>query len=111
MDESARHVGAMHPADVAVVSGHLAALAARISGPYQADVITGGGCHIPYLRVISQLEPQLRENVLCDFSTDPPGYLTAFGHRLGHAGDPAAAGLMLTRLLHAPPAGNGSSPG
>lgn len=73
-------------------------------------MITGDGRHIPYLRVISQLDSQLREDVLRDFSTDPPGYLTAEGHRLGNAGDPAAAALMLARLLHVPYAENGSLP-
>jgi hypothetical protein len=33
--------------------------------------------------------------VLCDFATDPSGYLTAFGHRLGNGVDPGAAAAAL----------------
>lgn len=69
-----------------IVIEHLAKLADRISGPYQARVITTGP--VPRLHVVSQLDPDRSEDVLCDFSTDPPDYLTAAGHRLGLARGP-----------------------
>lgn len=84
-------------AAAAAISKHLAAFTAELAGTYTARVVTGG--EVPYLHVVSQLSPELWEDVLCDFSTDPPGYLTAGGHRLGTAGDPAAAALALAWLL------------
>jgi len=83
-----------------ITTSYLAKFAARLSGPYQVSVITAGQ-RIPYVRVASQLDPELSEDVLCDFATDPPGYLTAFGHRLGNAADPGAAAAALARLFHA----------
>jgi hypothetical protein len=53
------------------------------------------------VHVVSQVVPELCEDVLCDFSLDPPGYLTAFGHRLGNAGDPGAAAAALARIFQA----------
>jgi len=81
-----------------IITRHLVTLADRLSGPYQARVVTAG---LPYVHVVSQIDPELYEDVLCDFSIDPPGYLTAFGHRLGNAGDPGAAAAALARLFQA----------
>jgi hypothetical protein len=81
-----------------IISGHLVKFADRLSGPYQVRVITSG---LPYVRGVSQIDPELYEDVLCDFSIDPPGYLTTFGHRLGNAADPGAAAATLARLFQA----------
>jgi hypothetical protein len=83
-----------------IITSYLAKFAARLSGPYQVSVITAGQ-RIPYVRVVSQIDPELSEDVLCDFATDPPGYLTACGHRLGNTADPGAAAAALARLFHA----------
>lgn len=83
-------------AEVAIISKHLASFTAALSGTYTASVVVGA---VPYVHVVSQISPELQEDVICDFSTDPPGYLTAGGHRLGAAGDPAAAALALARML------------
>ena len=37
--------------------------------------------------------------MLCDFSTDPPDYLTATGQRLGAARGPAGTAAHLARIL------------
>ena len=84
--------------DAGVIAGYLAGLAARMPGLYDVRVVAAGP-GVPYARVSSRAEPGLCEDVLVDFATDPPGYLTAFGHRLGDAGDPAAAAAALARLL------------
>jgi hypothetical protein len=81
-----------------IIIRHLVKIADRLSGPYQVRVVTSG---LPYLHVVSQIDPELYEDVLCDFSIDPPGYLTAFGHRLGNAGDPGAATATLAHLFQA----------
>jgi hypothetical protein len=61
-------------AEAAVITKYLAAFTGALSGTYTASVVTGA---VPYVRVVSQLSPELQEDVICDFSTDPPGYLTA----------------------------------
>jgi len=35
--------------------------------------------------VLSQLDPELQEHVMCNFATDPPSYTTDFAHPLGDA--------------------------
>jgi hypothetical protein len=84
-------------AEAAVISDYLTAFAATLSGPYTTRLMTGQV--VPYLHVVSQISPELAEDILIDFATDPAGYLTAGGHRLGDAGDTAAAALALARLL------------
>jgi hypothetical protein len=61
--------------DSAAVTEHLAAFAARLASPYRAKVITTGpgaarARHQPN-------RAALREDVICDTSTTPPGYLTS----------------------------------
>ena len=85
-------------AEAAVISDYLTALAAALSGPYATRVITGS--LVPYLQVTSQISPELGEDILIDFATEPPGYLTTGGHRLGGAGNTAAAAVTLGRLLN-----------
>jgi hypothetical protein len=63
-------------AEVAIISKYLDALTVALSGPYTASVVIGA---VSYVHVVSQLSPELWEDVICDFSTDPPGYLTAGG--------------------------------
>jgi hypothetical protein len=84
-------------AETAVISDYLTSFAAAVSGPYSTRVISGPG--VPHLEVVSQVSPELGEHILVDFSTDPPGYLTAGGHQLGSAGNTAAAALALACLL------------
>ena len=97
MDQRANGHARAHPPGADRIIEHLARFAARLSGPYQASVITTG--QVPYLRVVSQLDPELSEDVLCDFSTDPPDYLTAAGQRLGAVRGPASAAADRARLL------------
>jgi hypothetical protein len=83
MDQSANGQAPGSLPGAEIITEHLAKLAARITRPYQARVITTGP--VPWLRVISQLDPDRHDDVLCDFSTSPPDYLTTAGQRLGMA--------------------------
>jgi hypothetical protein len=99
MDQPADPGGATsNPTEAAIITKYLDAFTTALSGPYTASVMTGG--QVPHVRVVSQVTPEVREEVICDFSTNPPGYLTSGGHRLGNAGAPAEAALALVRLLH-----------
>lgn len=86
-----------------IIIEHLTELAALIFGSYQARMITTG--RIPCLHLVSQLEPDLSEDVLCDFSTDPPDYLTTGDNASAWPAAAAAAGLA--RTLNADGTGSG----
>jgi hypothetical protein len=81
-----------------IITRYLAEFAARLSGPYDVRVIAAKG-QLPYVNVVSHIDQKVSDSVLCDFSTDPPGYLTAFGHRLGDAADPGAAAAAFARIF------------
>jgi hypothetical protein len=85
--------------EAAIISKYLGAFICALSGPYTATM-TGG--QVPHVRLVIQVTPEVREDVICDFSTDPPGYLTSGGHRLGNADAraEAALALALARLFH-----------